>query len=225
MLYPIKALIFDLDGVIIDSNPAIEYFWHTCAKEASVKLDQAMIRQWIHGRKIGDTLEGVFSHLSDERKKEIETSAIQFDKMMLPELLKGAFDFISYIQSYAIPIGIVTSSHDSRLQQILAKHTIENHFTHFITAHDVTKGKPDPEPYLAMSQKMGIKSADCLVFEDAISGIQSAIAAGMLSIGIGDKEFSNDLKDFGALDVIANFTQLSMQSNSFHTINGIGFQV
>ncbi len=225
MIYPLKAIIFYLDGVIIDSNPAIENFWHTCAKEAAVELDQAMIRQWIHGRKIADTLHGVFNHLSDESKNEIEIAAIQFDKMMLPELLKGVFDFISHIQSFAIPIGIVTSSHDSRLQEILAKHSIEKKFTHFITAHDVTKGKPDPEPYLAMSQKMGIQSADCLVFEDAISGIQSATAAGMISLGISDKRFSNDLKTYGALDTITDFTQLTMQNKSFQTTNGIDFQL
>ncbi len=223
MSYDIKAIIFDLDGVIINSNPAIEVFWKSWTDKEGIALTDSMIREWIYGRKVVDTLKGIFSQTSEERKKEIIESADIFDRTMEPGAIPGVIHFINAIRDIDLPVGIVTSSQDQRMFEMLRKLGIDNHFTHFVTAHDVTKGKPHPEPYLTMSSKMNILPADCLVFEDAISGIQSATGAGMHSVGIGDALSKHDLLHHGAKDVIPDFTGIYIDQRTFTTINGIVF--
>ncbi len=223
MQYPIKAVIFDLDGVIINSNPAIEAFWKSWADRENILLSRAQVREWIHGRKIVDTLQGIFHHSSDETREAIRASAYIFDQEMNPGPVPGVVSFIKELNQYHIPVGIATSSHHERMLHMLQQIGIADRFNDFVTAHDVTKGKPDPEPYLAMSHKLGIAPADCLVFEDAISGIQSATAAGMHSIGIGDEDARTGLLQEGARDVVPDFQSLYIEQRTLVTPGGIRF--
>ncbi|MEQ1624261.1 MAG: HAD family phosphatase, partial [Sediminibacterium sp.] len=102
---------------------------------------------------------------------------------------------------------------------------LPNHFEYSITAHDVQKGKPDPEPYLKMAEKLNFNPSECLVFEDAISGVQSAIAAGMTCIGIGNQLTAKSLEAEGAKEVIENFRSLTIQEKIMKTSNGFSYQL
>lgn len=221
----IKAIIFDLDGVIINSNPAIETFWKSWTDKEGVDLTDTLIREWIYGRKVGDTLTGLFNHVSDKRKKEIEQSAFDFDSTMKPGAIRGVVEFIASLHSLPVPIGVVTSSHHSRMFTMLKNLGLENKFTHFVTANDVTRGKPHPEPYLKMSAEMNLPTHACLVFEDAVSGIQSAVAAGMHTIGIGNEKAKQDLLLHGAADVVIDFTHINVNQKNLSVINGSVFSI
>jgi sugar-phosphatase len=221
----VRAIIFDLDGVIVNSNPDIVKFWKEWSNKEGFDLTDAQIGQWIYGRKVGDTLAGLFNHLSKERKQEIEESAIIFDSTTNPGSISGVVTFIESLQKFQIPVGVVTSSHYSRMLNMLQKFGIEKLFTHFITANDVNKGKPHPEPYLKMSEKMNIANESCLVFEDAISGIQSAVAAGMLAIGIGHDINKQDLLLHGAIDVVKDFNEIECDLKRILVKNGNKFRV
>lgn len=225
MQYSIQAVIFDLDGVIVNSNPFIEEFWKNLADQHGISLTEPLIRQWIHGRKIGDTLSGLFGHLSDKQLEEIRESAYLFDQHMQPGPIPGIVSFVQSLQALQVPTGIVTSSHHTRMLNMITQLGIQHQFSHFITAHDVSKGKPDPEPYLAMGTKMNVPAEHCLVFEDAISGIQSATGAGMHAIGIGNEEASADLRFHGAKDVVEHFSVIRIHQRTFTTPNGISFLV
>lgn len=225
MQYQIQAVIFDLDGVIVNSNPAIEEFWKTLADQHGIPLTEALIRQWIHGRKIGDTLSGLFKHLSEKQLEEIRESAYQFDQHMQPGPIPGIESFVQSLQALQIPTGIVTSSHHSRMLEMIRQLNLLDQFSHFVTAHDVSKGKPDPEPYLSMSTKMNIAAKYCLVFEDAISGIQSATGAGMHAIGIGKEDARADLTLHGARDVIEHYSAIRIHQRTFTTPNGTQFSI
>lgn len=216
----IKAVIFDLDGVIIDSNPGIEAFWKAWADKERILLTDDLIREWIHGRKVGDTIKGLFHHLPDARKKEIEESGYAFDSLMLPAAVPGIIDFITAIEAFGIPTGVVTSSHHPRMVKMLAHLGLQKKFGGFVTGLEVLQGKPHPEPYLKMQEKMNLPAFDCLVFEDAISGIQSAVAAGMHSIGIGIENARQALLLHGAEDVIRDFTHIRIEQDQLITANG-----
>ena len=205
----IKAVIFDLDGVIIDSNPAIEDFWKSWADQENIELTDALIREWIYGRKVRDTISGIFDHLHSDRKEEILLSADTFDSSMQPAAIKGVTAFIHQLSLSGIPTGVVTSSHHPRMLKMLNGVGIADSFGHFITGHDVVYGKPHPEPYEKMRIKMGLDCGECLVFEDAVSGIQSARSAGMHCIGIGNENARHTLMLHGAADVVADFTEIN----------------
>lgn len=206
----IKAVIFDLDGVIINSNPAIESFWQSWTDKESIDLTPSMVREWIHGRKVYDTIDGIFGHLPQERQQAIIDDAYYFDDHMQPGAIAGVVEFIENLANAGIPTGVVTSSHHPRMLKMLMDIGIHERFTHFVTAHDVQNGKPHPEPYDKMREKMQLARSECLVFEDAISGIQSARAAGMHAIGIGDEHAKNALKLHGACEVVQDFSLINI---------------
>jgi sugar-phosphatase len=111
------------------------------------------------------------------------------------------------------------------MEQMLERVGLPHHFEYSITAHDVQKGKPDPEPYLKMAEKLNFAPVECLVFEDAISGVQSAVAAGMTCIGIGNQLTAKSLIDEGAKEVIENFKSLTIQDAIMQTSNGFSYQL
>ena len=220
-----KAIIFDLDGVIIDSNPAIIEFWSAWALKEGLTLTDEMIREWVFGRRVTATIEGLFSHISEERKKEIEQDGYLFDQTMQPEGITGITQFIQGLTKIPFTMGVATSSHHERMLQMLERVGVADHFVHFVTAHDVSKGKPDPEPYLKMAEKINLHPSDCLVFEDANSGVQSAIAAGMQVIGIGNEVTKDELLLNGALEVIPNFCEIEINGRQLFTKNGNIYQL
>ncbi|MBV9989487.1 MAG: HAD family phosphatase [Chitinophagaceae bacterium] len=208
MIRQAKAVIFDLDGVIVDSNPAIEAFWKSWTDRESIPLTEALTREWIHGRKAVDTVGGLFGHLTTARQQQIIEDAFVFDQTMQPPGVAGIVPFILDLNLLGIATGVVTSSHHSRMLQFLEALGIADSFTGFVTAHDVTQGKPHPEPYLKMSAQLGIDPASCLVFEDAVSGLRSAAAAGMQVIAVGAESSRSLLMQEGASALIPDFNVL-----------------
>lgn len=221
----ISAIIFDLDGVIIDSNPAIIEFWSNWAMKEGFVLNNEMILEWVFGRKVTATIDGLFSHISEARKKEIEQAGYLFDQAMQPSGIIGVQNFIRSLTEIQFTIGVATSSHYERMLQMLERVGVATYFHHFVTAHDVSKGKPDPEPYLKMAEKLGIAPANCLVFEDANSGIQSATAAGMQTVGIGNELTKGALLLNGALEVIKDFNAIELLDSQLLTNNGNTYQL
>jgi sugar-phosphatase len=221
----IKAIIFDLDGVIIDSNPAIVEFWSHWANHYGFELTQDMILQWVYGRKVTATIEGLFSFTTREQQEAIKEAGYAFDAAMHPTGIVGVQDLVQTLKALDFPRGVATSSHKERMEQMLQRIGLPNHFEYSITAHDVQKGKPDPEPYLKMAAKLGLEPNSCLVFEDAISGVQSAVAAGMTCIGIGNQLIAKSLEAEGAKEVIENFRCLTIQEKNMKTSNGFSYQL
>src|SRR4051794_21860706 len=110
----INAIIFDLDGVIINSNPEIEKFWHRWAAKTERQLTRKNITEHIYGRKGVETLEALFNDINAATKDAIIKDAIEFDSQMNPEPVKGVYDFIQTLLQQKIPVGLVTSSHKER---------------------------------------------------------------------------------------------------------------
>jgi len=212
----IKAVIFDLDGVIIDSNPEIEKFWHYWAAKTDRQLSRKSITEHIHGRKGVETLDALFNDVSAETREAIIKDAIEFDSQMDPEPIAGINHFTQDLLTQHIWVGLVTSSHKKRALIMLQKQNLHNSFYAFVTAEDVTKGKPDPEPYLMMAEKLDQEPGNCLVFEDAISGVKSAKAAGMEVIGINADEAAENLIKYGATYVVASFDKLTIKGNRLY---------
>ena len=219
----IKAIIFDLDGVIINSNPEIEKFWYKWAVKTKRELTSKNITEHIYGRKGVETLEALFNDISAETKDAIIKDAIEFDSRMNPEPVEGVYHFIQTLLQLKIPIGLVTSSHKKRALLMLQKQNLHNSFQTHVAAEDVINGKPHPEPYLAIAKKLNQEPEHCLVFEDAISGVISAAAAGMEVIGINAEEGADDLINRGATHVVADFNQVSIAQNQLNIADKITY--
>ncbi|SMC81440.1 beta-phosphoglucomutase [Moheibacter sediminis] len=206
----ITTYIFDLDGVIVDTAKYHYLAWKKLADELEIDFTHEH----------NELLKGVSRVRSLEiilklGKKEILTSDFErfliqknedylkyIDKMDASEILPDVLGKLKFIKS--INGKIVLGSASKNAKPILQKVGLIEFFDAIVDGNDVSKAKPDPEVFLIGAQKVNVNPLECVVFEDAVAGIQAANIAGMLSIGIGDKATLNEA-DY----IFTDFTQIT----------------
>ncbi len=177
-LFHCSAILFDLDGVLVDSTRSVERHWRAWAQQKG--LDPEEIMAIAHGVRAIEVIQRVAPHLDAAAEvREIEArEVIDRDGVVV---MPGAAALVASIPDGQW--GVVTSgtrllaSGRLRLMGLPAPKVL-------VTADDVANGKPHPEPYLKGAGLLGVRPADCLVIEDAPAGIQSARAGGMKVVGI-----------------------------------------
>jgi sugar-phosphatase len=167
------AILFDLDGVLMDSRVAVERAWERWA--ARHGIDPVAVLAEAHGRRTIDTIRAIAPLLDVEAEARLleDAEAIDFDGVTT---LPGAAELLR-----ALPSGswtVVTSGTRALATGRLAHGGLPIP-EQLITADDVARGKPDPQPYLAGAAALGVDPADCLVIEDAPAGIEAGKAARM----------------------------------------------
>lgn len=201
-----KALLFDLDGVLVDSTLCVERHWREWADKH--KLDMAAILQVHSGRRTEETMRVVAPHL------QAETEAAQFAEIEAVDTegvfeIEGAGELLR-----ALPTGtwaIVTSGPERSSRARLERVGLPIPDV-IVTGQDVKNGKPDPEPYRLAAARLGLAPADCIVIEDAPAGIQAGRAAGMRVIAVA---FSHQPQDLAGAEVVAaSLADISVQAAS-----------
>lgn len=177
-LFTCRAVLFDLDGVLVDSTPCVTRVWSGWALEHG--LDPEYVVHVAHGKKAIETVRAVAPQLDAEHEFAIVEQRELADTDGL-RVLPGAKDLLGTLPRtrYTIVTSGTRRLAIKRLQ--VAGLPVPEHL---ISADDVARGKPDPEPYLKGAASLGVAASECLVFEDAPSGIRSAHAAGAQVIGI-----------------------------------------
>ncbi|MDD1004329.1 HAD family hydrolase [Pseudomonas sp. TNT2022 ID642] len=201
------AVCFDMDGVLIQSREVIESAWTTVARQHGIKVDQAFIHEHIHGRPGGYTLQALFGQFDEQERVAIKQQVDTLEELSDCSLVPGVAAFITLLKDCAVPMALVTSSWRARVEHVLQQHHLTSVFDSIICRDDVRSGKPAPDPYRLAAAQLARQSDECLVFEDSVSGVQSAISSGALCIGIGDDP---TLTAHGALCTYADFTALAV---------------
>jgi HAD superfamily hydrolase (TIGR01509 family) len=212
--YNVKAVLFDLDGVLIDSNIEIEKFWQGWAAKERILFTKETVEKNILGRTTLETINELFINSSEQIKEEIYKSAVDFDMNMQPDLIKDADRFLKELATFSQKIALVTSSPKIRAKRLLERHNIYSFFINSVTGEDVISGKPNPEPYLLGASKLNLNPEECLVFEDSNNGIISALAAGMYVIAVGNK-----MENQNIITRINNYVNLKVENNIIVTID------
>jgi sugar-phosphatase len=185
----VGAVLFDCDGVLVDSAASVDRGWRRWAEGHGLDVDA--IVAVAHGRRTEDTMRelGLEGDLSRELKQlesyEIEgastVSAFPEAAVLLPELPPGSW-------------AVVTSGTRALATARLAAAGLPLPAV-LIAADDVAAGKPSPEGYLEAARQLGVPAADCLVFEDAPAGVQAALAAGMRVVGLPTTYPADELRE------------------------------
>lgn len=172
------AILFDLDGVLVDSTAIVERQWKIWAESRGYDADE--ILAVAHGRRIIETLRLFAPEYATEEEADAIARAEAADVEGL-RVVPGAIPLLDALPKDTW--GIVTSgTREVAFARIEAAGIPLPDV--FVTADDVTEGKPAPEPYLAGAEGLGVRPERCIVLEDAPAGIESAIAAGMHAVGI-----------------------------------------
>jgi sugar-phosphatase len=200
-----SAILFDLDGVLVDSTRAVDREWRAWAARKGVDGDAIMAIA--HGVRTVEVIRRVAPHLD----AELEASLIESEEAEDKEgvvVMPGAVELVSSIPDGRW--GVVTSG-----SRLLASTRLEYCGIPLprvlITSDDVTHGKPHPEPYLKGAEGLGFGPADCLVIEDAPAGIQSGLSGGMKVVGITSTYAAAKLVHADA--VIGKLREIHVSSN------------
>lgn len=187
------AILFDLDGTLIDSAGPILRAWRGLCAERGFELDTVLP---VHaGRPAPDTIRIAAPWLDDAAVAEAAAAQLrpQYEDLDDVTLCDGAPELLSMLTAAEMPWAVVTSG-DRRLAEArLAAVGIEPPL--LITSDDVARGKPDPEGYLRAAQMLQVEPARCVVVEDAPAGVEAGRRAGMLAVGVGGVEADATLRD------------------------------
>ena len=189
-----KALLFDLDGVLVDTAKYHFIAWKELADELGISFtaqDNERFKGVSRARCMEILLELGGRAMSEadqifyrDKKNQIYVAYIQ--NMGENEVLPGVTDFLRGAKARGYAIALGSASKNSRL--ILDRLHLTKYFDAIIDGTKVSRAKPDPEVFLQGAAELGVPPQECIVFEDAIAGIQAAHAGGMRAVGIGDRQ-------------------------------------
>ncbi|MET8807762.1 HAD family hydrolase [Streptomyces sp. NPDC004546] len=198
------ALLFDNDGTLVSSLASVERCWTRWAREYGITAEQ-FGRVALHGRPAAEIVADLLpAHLVAEAVARVEQLEVDDVPDGGVRLLPGTRDFLDSLpaESWAVVTSATRRLAEARLDAVgILPKTL-------IAADDITRGKPDPEPYLLAARRLGVDPARCVVFEDAPAGLQAGRAAGMTTVALATthraEELDADLvvKDLSALSAL-----------------------
>lgn len=220
--FDLKAVFFDMDGVLFDSMKYHVIAWIKALQKIGVTFteQQAYLNE---GRTGASTIDEVFINkfgrnaTDDEKQNIYRLKSEFFEECGEIEQIPFSHELLKLVKSQSLAIFVVTGSGQTSLLESLEKN-FPNIFQNekMVTAFDVKQGKPHPEPYLTALEKSGLKANQVVVIENAPLGIESAVAAGLFTIAINTGPLNPQvLTDSGANIVFDGMKELYLQWNNF----------
>jgi beta-phosphoglucomutase family hydrolase len=184
---PVRALIFDMDGVLIDSNPAHRDAWEVYNRRHGVETTAAM-HQIMYGKRndqiirtfLGQDLSDADVLAHGEAKEALYRETVQ--PRIAGMLVPGVRRFLA--ATAGLPLAVATNASRVNLDFILREAELASFFPVAVDGHQVTRPKPDPEIYLLAARLLKVDPQACVVFEDSRAGVEAGLAAGMRVVGI-----------------------------------------
>lgn len=192
----IEAVIFDMDGVLIDSEP----LWRTAMmkgfSEIGIDFTEEDCRKTT-GMRFNEVVSHWFEHhrINPEKADAVNKNVIDhlIDLIYLEgKAMQGAIELLDFLTSKALPLGLATSSPQLLIKSVMHKINSHAYFNAIVSAELLQYGKPHPEVFLKCADELQVPPSRCLVIEDSFNGIISAKAAGMKVIAMPDSEHMND---------------------------------
>ena len=209
----LKACLFDLDGVVVDTAQFHYIAWREIANDLGFDLTHAQNEQ-LKGVSRMESLDIILAigNVTLDEVTKLQLAAkknehyLQLCQQMTPkDVLPGVKPFLDALQRASIRVGLGSASKNARL--ILEHIDMLDYFETIVDGNRITKGKPDPETFLLGANDLEIEPADCVVFEDAVAGVQAAKAGNMKAVGVGDPAILTD-----ADIVISSFLDIDIKT-------------
>jgi beta-phosphoglucomutase len=186
-----KAVIFDLDGVIVTTDEFHYQAWKQISEEENLHFNRE-INEKLRGVSRGESLKIILKfskkdYSEHEQEQLTERKNDMYKKLLATisskDILPGVYPLITKLKEHGVKIAIGSSSKNAKY--ILEKIGLLNLFDAVADGTDIKRSKPDPEVFLLAAERLGINVGDCVVIEDAEAGIDAALAAGMKAVGVG----------------------------------------
>jgi len=211
------AIIFDMDGVLVDSSPFHLRKWMDLLQAHGIPFDEQELRKIVLGH-ANDVIFRRFlgAHLTREQLSDLsEELDANFRKEIGPHppALPGVRSFIEECHTQGIAMAVASAAIASNVKFLIAALGLGNYFREVLAVEATSRPKPDPEIYLMAADKLGANPAACAVFEDSFVGIEAAKRAGMKCVAISSTFSAEDLRRETHADLIVpNFEGISLQT-------------
>jgi len=209
------GIIFDMDGVIIDSNPLHKKAWRAVFGREGISITEEDFTNFIFGTTGDSAIRTLMKR--DMTQEEVNSFNLAVDteyrsmvkRMDVVEPVEGLRDFLQCILRSGHKTAVATSAPTANVDLVMDKLQLREYFQLIVDKTGITHGKPHPEIYLKTLEQMNMPASQCVVFEDSLAGIQAAVGAGIKVIGVTTSHSDKELKAAGAVVTIRHFDEMS----------------
>lgn len=212
----IEGIVFDMDGVLIDSHPVHRVAWSKFLATVGKSVSDEGLSFIMAGRRREEILRHFLGNLPESKIVEYGHQKDSFfeENFHDVKLIPGVRKFLESLETAGLKSAIATSASSARTWGTLRRLELGKKFSTIVTGDDVDVGKPDPAVYALVSRRMNLSPERLLVFEDAPCGVQAARSAGMRCIGVSANGRAEMLLQSGADFVVPDFLNLSVETLS-----------
>ena len=214
----IKAIIFDMDGLMIDSERVTFECYQERLKDMNLTMDEEFYKTLL-----GKPIKGIYQRFYDVYGNDFpiqnviqdvhQLMAERFETEGVP-VKKGLVELLHYLKDNNYKTIVATSSNRDRVDKILAQAKITEFFDDSICGDEVTKGKPNPEVFLKSCQKLGVNVSDAIVLEDSEAGIQASYDANIKVICIPDMKYPEKQYEEKTFKILKDLTEVTVYLKS-----------
>ena len=202
-----RALLFDLDGTLAETDSLHLPTWVDVLRPYGIEIDEEFYRERISGRSNSKIVEDLLPDLSAKEGRDLadvkEASFRERSDELEP--LPGLLDFMREAKDRGLSLALVTNAPKENVEAMLLALELSEFFDEVVLSDEVGPVKPDPTPYRAALDRLGVAPEEAIAFEDSTSGIASSVGVGILTVGIASTQAPATLEYAGAFMVAADF--------------------
>ena len=202
-----RALLFDLDGTLAETDSLHLPTWVNVLRPYGIEIDEEFYRERISGRSNSKIVEDLLPDLSAKEGRGLADAKEASFRERADELepLPGLLDFMREAKDRGLSLALVTNAPEENVEAMLLALELREFFDEVVLSDEVGPVKPDPAPYRAALNRLGVAPEEALAFEDSTSGIASSVGVGIPTVGIASTQAPETLEDAGAFMVAADF--------------------
>lgn len=206
---PMKAALFDLDGVVFDTEPQYTVFWGKTAREYHPEIPD--LEHLIKGQTLTQIFDKFFAGQTEEQAV-ITQRLNEFELNMTFNYVEGFEDYVRGLRAKGVKTAVVTSSNCEKMESVYRQRPeFKSLFDAILTSEDFDESKPSPDCYLKAAARFGVKPEECVVFEDSFNGLKSGRASGAYVVGLATTNPADAIRPY-ADQVIVNYVQLTIDN-------------
>lgn len=204
----LNALLFDLDGTMVDTDPIHFRTWQTILQPYHIEIDRPVYQKRFSGRRNPEILHDLLPDLPEDEVDRLSQykEACFRDTATQLQPLAGLMDVLAWADQRQLKLGVVTNAPRDNAYFMLQALKLKDTFPTVILGDELPQGKPDPLPYQTALEELGVEASATIAFEDSPSGVRSAIAASIATVGIASTHAPDELSALGAALVVTDFS-------------------
>ena len=195
MISKMQAALFDLDGVVFNTESQYSVFWGAQCRE--FHPEHPGLEHEIKGQTLVQIYDAWFSGPLQDKQALITERLNQYEQQMDYEYVSGFEGYVKKLRSQGVKTAVVTSSNRVKMEAVYKKHPeFKSLFDAILTSEDFERSKPDPDCYLKAAERLGVSVEGCVVFEDSFNGLKSGRAAGMYVVGLATTNPADSIRPY-----------------------------